>query len=294
MRATSMLVLLLFSLLPAIAQTPVRDGDMERLVLSAGSGAASWSMAEATMGPAQEPTRDGNAVHHLHIDVDHNAGEKAYPIGWPRTNLPFTEPWQRDWSGYDFLEFWVYSETSREALPAIPLGMLLHTPDRAHQFSLELRELRKGEWVQVRIPISRIGSHQDVRLIQFFISESNYADRDVLDFYISDISLLRFAEPHLSDVAVKPAVAYSDAAYLRVTFQALGVAEGATGPASVSVADGERELVSVKQDVKRGPGELLLDLRGRGMKPGRYTVRVSLGDAEPQERVLRLVPSPWE
>ena len=126
-------------------------------------------------------------MHHFHIDVDHHAGEKAYPIGWPRTNFPFTQPWQRDWSGYDFLEFWVYSETSRETLPAIPLGMLLHTPDRAHQFNRELRELRKGEWVQIRIPISRLGSHQDVRLIQFFISESNYADHAVLDLYISDI-----------------------------------------------------------------------------------------------------------
>lgn len=294
MRALPLLVALTCLMVPALAQTPVRAGDMDKLVLSAGAEAAKWNVAEATMAPATEPTLDGTEVHHFHIDVDHHAGEAAYPIGWPRTNLPLTEPWQRDWSGYDFFRFSVYAQTSAEKLPTTPLGMLLHIPDRANQFNMNLLELVKDQWVEVTVPISRIARHEDVRLIQFFISESNYADGDVLDFYISDLCLLRYATPHLSEVAVKPSVAYADALYVVVGLRALGIAEGQTARATVGLLDGERQVATTQTEVGRGPAELPLNLRAHDLAPGTYTVRIALDGGEPQDYRLRVVPSPWE
>ena len=36
----------------------------------------------------------------------------------------------RDWSGWDYLQLWVYTDTTRTALPRDPVGLTLHTPDK--------------------------------------------------------------------------------------------------------------------------------------------------------------------
>lgn len=277
----------------ALAQEIVREGNMEKLVIASGEDAGAWGCAEATMTSTTERTKTGTAVLHFHIDVDHHAGEKAYPIGWPRTNRPFSEDWQRDWSAFDFVRLWVHADTSREKLPSSPVGLILYTPDKARAYHRALSEVRKGEWVKIEVPISRIPRHENVTRVQFFVSESNYKDHDVVDFYIDDICLLRYAEPHLSEVALRPSVAFADAASFVVTFRASGIPKDKKVQATASLVAEGQDLLHVRQEVVRGANELALNLRGSKVPAGYYKVRVALEGGDAQELDLRVVDSPW-
>jgi len=276
----------------AFAQDLVREGNMEKLVIASGADAEAWGVAEATMTSTAERAKTGQAALQFHIDVNHHAGEKAYPVGWPRTNRPFDEEWQRDWSDYDFLRLWIYADTSREKLPSAPLGLILYTPDKASAYHRSLTEVQKGEWVEIVIPVSKIARHENVTRVQFFISESSYTDHDVVDFYVDDMCLLRYAEPHLSQVVLQPSVVYADTGRLAVSFRASGIPQGERVRAKATVVGDGRKLVSAETLVGRGPGELVMGLAGRAAE-GRYKVLVDLAGGTAQEFDLRVIESPW-
>ncbi|HCU36132.1 MAG TPA: hypothetical protein DGT21_12000 [Armatimonadetes bacterium] len=274
------------------AQEPVREGEMEKLVLAAGARPEVWSVAEATMASSPEMRKTGEASLHFHIDVDYFAGEAKYPIGWPRASVPFDQPWQQDWSAFDTLRLWVHSDTSRDALPSTPLGMIIYTPDKAHSFNYNMGELRKGEWVRIEIPLTRIANHDQVTRIQFAISESDYRHGDVLDFHIDDICLLRYAEPHLSDCRALPRVGYSDLRTVKVAFRALGIPGDGETPATLSLKSGGDQLASLQVGVSRGTNTVPFELR-EGLSDGVYEIVVQVGTAPPAAVQIRLVSSPW-
>lgn len=276
----------------AWAQETVREGDMEKLVLAAGTHPEVWSVAEATMASSPEMKKTGEASLHFHIDVDYFAGEVKYPIGWPRASVPLDQPWQQDWSAFDTLRLWVHADTSRDALPSTPLGMIIYTPDKAHAFNYNMGELRKGEWVNIEVPLTRIANHDTVTRIQFAISESNYRHGDVLDFHIDDICLLRYAEPHLSDCRVLPRVGYSDLRTVKLAFRALGIPGDRETPATISLRSGGDELASLKVGVSRGTNTVPFELR-EGLSDGLYEIVVQVGTAPPAAVQIRLVSSPW-
>ncbi|MCX7886241.1 MAG: hypothetical protein N3B01_03150, partial [Verrucomicrobiae bacterium] len=66
--------------------------------------------------------------------MDHYGGEAKYPIGWPRFGRAIPEGPERDWSAWDFLHFWVFTTSSRPALPHTPAGLNLYVPDRNNSF----------------------------------------------------------------------------------------------------------------------------------------------------------------
>ena len=274
------------------AQVPIREGAMEKLVIAPGTNPDAWVAAEATMASSVEMARTGEAALHFHIDVDHYAGEVNYPIGWPRAFIALGEPWQQNWADYDSLRLWVYTDTSRDSLPSAPLGMIIHAPDKAHSFNYTMGELVKGEWVSIEIPLTRIPNPSEVTRIQFFISESNYRHGDVVDFYIDDICLLRHAAAHVSDLAVRPRVAYSDLSAVMVVFRALGIRAEARTPATLTLNSDGNQLVRSDVEVSRGTNSIALPL-GEGLAEGTYEVLVKLADTEPVTTPLRLVGSPW-
>ncbi len=278
----------------AFCQTPAREGEMEKLIILGGDDVAAWHPAEATLETQTEITRIGDSALHFHIDVNHETGEPKYPIGWPRMNGTFAAAWQQDWSDWDYLRLYIYTDTSRESLPSTPLSMNLYVPDRAHTFSRTLSELRKGEWVEFLYPLSQIPRHNEATGIQFAISESNYKHGDVLDFYIDDICLLRYGEPHISELTVRPSVSYAGGRYLLVCFRALGVAGDAEAAALVRVLDGQSEAVRQECMATRGSNEVPIFLGENGLAPGTYTVQVTLGEGVSAEHAIRVVESPWE
>lgn len=292
MRLIAMVAALSVCLASAVAQEPVTEGDVQKLVLAPAENARSWEPAEATMTTCTDLTRTGAPALRFHVEVDYNAGEKAYPIGWPRAYLPLKSEALQRWSDYDYLRLWVYTDTPRENLPQSPLTFMAYAPDRAHSYNRTLVELRKGEWVKFEIPTSEITTDQPVTRIGFSLAEANYRDHDVIDFTLDDIALVRYVRPTLANVTVCPAVAYSDATQVQARFQVLGVPEANT-TATVALRQGDRLLAQISAPVVRGANSVVLDARGKELVPGMYEVTVRLGDGPAAILPLRIIESPW-
>jgi hypothetical protein len=263
---------------------------MERVSIEDGSGAARWGPAEATVEESAEfAGADGKSLH-FHIDVNHTTGQPDYPIGWPRMAMKPPEELQ-DWSRYDFLELVIHTESSREALPSSPLGFIAHTPDKANSYNRNLAELKKGETTTIVIPLSQIPRHNLVPHIQFFISEANYRHGDVLDFYIDDIALTRYAGPTLSDFAPLQSIAFSDAACLGARFRLLGIEEGKTANVKACLRQGGAVVAEGQWELPRGEHEMWLPLK-EPPKAGEATLELALGESR-QTAMVRVVSSPY-
>jgi hypothetical protein len=267
-----------------------QEPKMERLSIEDGSTASEFYVAEATVTTSDKHADRGGTSMLFHIDVDHFAGQPDYPIGWPRTGRDVPED-QRDWTGYDFLELVIHVETSREALPRDPLGLIVYVPDKPNAYSRTLAELRKGETTRIVVPMSDIPRHHNVTRIQFFISESNYAHGDVLDFYIDDIALTRYAEPFISDLEPLQSVAFSDASHLGVQFRLLGVEDGKQVAVTGRLRQGEEVIGKGEWQLGRGEQETWIELTAPP-KAGEASLEVFLG--EPREVAkVRFVESPF-
>ncbi|MGC9317863.1 MAG: hypothetical protein ACP5KN_07505, partial [Armatimonadota bacterium] len=264
---------------------------MERLVLADGDSGSEWVPAEATMDPDDRHARQGRAMH-FHVDVNFETGQPDYPIGWPRTYLRVTEA-QRDWTGWDFVDFWLYAETSRESFPSTALGFIVRCPDRNNQWQTTL-EPKKGEWVHYRFPVSNVPDPTNVHAVQLFISEANYAHGDVLDFWIDELALLRYAEPTI--VAVRPLnqVAYADADVLRVRVKLTGMDEGEAVEVLTRLVDDGETLRQSATTLGDGTHTMPLQVGGR-LEPGEYEVQAQIvGSDRTLSETIRMVSSPWE
>ncbi|MGD9495885.1 MAG: hypothetical protein AB7Y46_06220 [Armatimonadota bacterium] len=279
----------LCALLPLSAQPA--EPPMDERVLADGDSESTWTSAEATMEPDDTYARTGRAMR-FHIDVNHETGEVNYPIGWPRTYLAFPEG-ERDVSGWDFLDFWIYAESSRETLPSTPLGLTIRCPDKSNAFSATLGAVRLGEWVHFRFPMSSLPDPTNCAAIQFFVSESNYRHGDVLDFWIDDLKLLRYAEPTIITVQPLNQVAFRDQPVLRIAVDLTGLDEGATARVEVGLSrDGEPTAVAAAE---LGAGVATIPLPLVGARPGmcQAWARVT-GSDRTLTQPVRVVSSPWE
>ena len=149
----------------AVVGAGADEPPMETLVLADGDGGSEWHTAEATMRPSATHAREGRAMR-FHVDVNHETGQPDYPIGWPRTYLSVPED-SRDWRKWDFVEFWLYADTSRESLPHTSLGFIVRSPDKPNSYHRTVQEAQKGKWTRVRVPTSSMPSPADCRAVQF-------------------------------------------------------------------------------------------------------------------------------
>ena len=276
------------------AETGAADSVLERRTLFAPESAKEWSSAESTLEPSSAHAKSGKSAFHWHVTVDYFGGEPNYPVGWPRTNHAIPAGPARDWSGWDFLHFWVYTETSRAALPREPVGLILYTPDREGEYHRTLTGLKKNDWVEITIPLQEIPRHHDVRLIQFYLSESRYQHKDELDLYIDDLALVRYAKPALLDFAAERAVLYADEKRIPVRFQLRGVKPDETQEVRIELRSGGRVAAQALVKTGRGSHRALLDTGGH-LEPGVYDLVARLaGGAGTAAAPVRLVESPWK
>ncbi len=288
-------LLILAALGPLSAQTPSRDGVMEKLALVSADDPKTWSPAECTAEPSTSRVKTGSSSWHWHVTVDHFAGEAKYPIGWPRISHSFPAGTLRDWSAWDFFHAWIYVDTSRAALPKDAAGLGLHTPDRAGAYSRVLGELRKGEWVEINLPVSQIPRAHDVRQIQFHIAESNYRHGDTLDFYLNDLSLRRYAEPTLLTLSAGQSVVLSDVTRLSVQFELAGVRPGERAKVNCELRDRERVLAQISSDAERGVHRVALECGAKALAPGDYELQAGVAGRSAKLSVrVHVVESPWK
>lgn len=266
----------------------------ERHPLFDPSDAKGWSVAESALEPSKERAPDGTAALRWRVTVDHTAGEPKYPIGWPRFGRAIPEGPARDWSGWDSLNLWLRADTSRGELPREPVGLGLHTPDKSSSFQRPLSELRKGEWVELDIPLREIPRHGDVRHVQFHIAESKYAHGDTLDLWVAGPELRRPAAPVLLGLAPECAVLYADAARVPVRFRVSGVRPGETAEVEVLLRRGDE--TRAKAALRLGRGEHRVELvTGRApLGPGECEIVAGIaGQPDKATARIRMVESPW-
>lgn len=266
---------------------------MERRILSDGNSAKSWSVAEGTMESASDTVKTAGPSLHWHVTVDHFAGEPNYPIGWPR--VAWTLKGEGcDWSGWDYLHCWIHVQTSRKTLPRVPAVLSIRQgASKSSPYMQVLSDLKKDEWLEVRVPISKLAEPSEVRALQFNIAEDQYHHQDTLDFHIDDLVLLRYAEPTLADFAAVSGVMFSDAKFVRASFTLSGVKPEESRRVSLQWKRAGQVLAKGEFDGKRGPQQFTLDLNRITLKPGEYELTGSVGGSAPVVSRVSVIESPW-
>lgn len=278
-----------------LAQEPVREGNLERLMLDDGleTDVKTWSVAEGTVTPDAKHVKHGDTALHFHIDVNWETGEPKYPIGWPRMDKRCPAA-QQDWTAYDYLEFSIFAESSRSTLPVTPLGLILSPREGKTNYNRNLGELKLGQWVDIRIPVNDLPMAAQCAGIKFYISESNYKHGDVLDFWIDNISLTRYTEPTVSASRLMESVVMSDVRYVSVDVAMMGVPPGDTAEVTWQLAASGKVAASGKFAAGRGKNTFRLSLPVAGLPPGNYELSLKCKGSGPPPFPARVVASPWK
>ena len=275
-----------------VAGAGADEPPMETLVLADGEGGPAWHSAEATMRPDATRGRKGRAMR-FHIDVNHETGQPDYPIGWPRTYLSLPED-SCDWRKWDFVEFWLYADTSRESLPDTPLGFIVRSPDKPNSYHKTVHEAQKGKWTHVRVPTSNMPSPAKCTAVQFFVAESNYNHGDVLDFWIDGLALVRYAEPTIIRMRPLGEVQYADTDVVRLEVRLTGLEEGQTANLLVRLVGNAEAVRRSSAIVRSGIQSVPLEVGGN-LKPGSYVLQAQIvGSQRTVTKTIRVISSPWE
>jgi hypothetical protein len=265
---------------------------MEKLVLADGEVQGAWQTAEATMQPDATHGRDGPALR-FHVDVNHETGQPDYPIGWPRTYLSLPEE-VRDWRKWDFVEFWLYADSSRERLPPAPLGFIVRSPDRSNSYHRPVDQAQQGQWVHVRIPTSDMPDPSRCTAVQFFVAESDYHHGDVLDFWIDDLALLRYAQPTILGMQPLGQVQYTDTGVVRVEVEMTGLEQEQTARLLLRLVRDDE--TSWQGSATVGPGMQTVPLEiGGNLDGGSYQLQARIeGGQSTISQPIRFIRSPWQ
>lgn len=263
---------------------------MERVPLSDGRVEKVWSTAESEVAAETNRTPAAPALR-WHINVDHYGGEPKYPIGWPRVSRAFKGD-ERDWSGFDYLEFRVRADSTRQKLPATPVTLQLRMDVAEGTWSRPLTELKKGEWVKFAFPLGDLPKPEAVNQIMFSISDSNYRHQDEVTFTIADLALTRFTAPTLLEFVPEQSVLFTDASGLPVRFRVSGLKAGERAEV---VCELKRDGKTISRETilaARGPQRVMMRL-GEKPPPGAGELVGRIGNGPPQVCPVRFVESPW-
>lgn len=276
------------------AETPLPQGALEKRALFSPEEIKNWWAAECSVEPSAKQVKDAAQSLHWQVKVDYHAGEKAYPIGWPRTGRRFA-PAMQDWTEWDYLRAWIYADTSRAALPREAAGVSVKFGGGLQDFYLRLTDLKKGAWTELLIPLSKLPGTKGVESMQFNISEQNYTHGDTLDVYLSDLALLRHTEPTLLAFAPERTVMYADAKLLPVAVHLAGVKSGETRELTCELRRDGKGVTRLTAPITRGSQRLALSLDGKHPAPGDYELAATVaGNPAAVTTKLRLVESPWK
>ena len=270
-------------------------GPLEKRALFTPEEVKEWPGEECTTDASTAHVKDAANSLHWHVPVDYTAGEKKYPVGWPRFGRALKAGPQRDWSDWDYVHGWIFVETSRASLPREPAGIGINAAGDHADYHRALTELKQGAWAELLIPVSQLARPDDVRRLQFHISESNYDHGDTIDFYISDLALLRYAQPALLEFSPDSTVMYADATHLSVQARLAGVKPGDTCALRCERRRAQQVVASLATQAVRGAQRLTLDLGRTALLPGDYELRATVAaNPKPVTAKLRLVESPWK
>jgi hypothetical protein len=257
------------------------EANIERLVLDDMQDIAGWyngSPVETTLARSERAKEGRYSLAFANV-VDHFQGEKDHPVGWPRVGRDLAKTKRTDWSDYDFFECWIYTETSRAQLPATPVSIgFSHTgPKRAT--SVTLKEVKKDEWVKIVVPIARLLDAQDVRRVQFNISEANYKHGDRVTFFINRPALTRYIRPVIAQVDMDRRLHYANDRHIVVSYTLLGRQGMDQVKLQLEIGPAQGACIAQATGPATRQGDLALS-PGKALDPGTYWARLSVRDRD--------------
>ena len=256
------------------------------------AGPKRWSPAECEVTVSPHRAWE-HPVACMRIPVDFHAGEKAYPIGWPRMYLSLDAN-EQGWFEYDRFEFQLYTESSRERLPARPVTFHLYdTQGQKKLIVLEQAALK--EWRTVSVNLSDLGLAGPVARLGFNINESDYSDKDWIAFHVGGFRLARATAPHVTELrAVTPAL-FCDCRVLPIELVIEGPAAQLASGIPVHLRTGSRTVLTRTLPVTRGRQTLYVPLDKTPLTPGAYTVTVNPdADGRGPEAAISFTTTPWQ
>ncbi len=272
----------------------VREGKDEVLYLDGLANPKRWAPAECTLEASKTREPDGHPTLHMHIPVDHHAGEKAYPVGWPRAYLALQRPAETDWTAFERFEFMAYATMSRAKPPKDVINLQIQCPSKPRVHHRNLSEITLGKWVRVSVPTRTIKNVAEVARLGLNISESNYAHGDKLDFHFGGFRLVRAAEFGLAGLRVLSKAVFQGPRRLRVELDVVGPPQKVARGLPMALRQGKRVLRRDTLGVKVGRQVVELDVGALKLAPGRYTLVAFDAEAERSKSgTFRVVETPW-
>ena len=277
----------LYAVLVAYAETPCEYRHLDGL-----ASPERWSSAECDTSVSIYKAWEHPAIR-MHIPIDFGAGEKQYPIGWPRMYLNL-RPDEQNWQDYDRFEFRFFTDTSRTNLPKRPL--IFHLYDGQGQKKLITIDCAAiGEWKTFSARISDFGLPSSVTRLGFNINESDYCDKDMINFHFGGFRLARGTVAQVTELKALTPALFIDSRVLPVKLVMEGPTERMAEGLPVQLRDGDRIILKRNVPVTRGRQIFYLPFHGTEIVPGTYSLVVCPDDpALRKETSVTITSSPWQ
>ncbi len=161
------------------------------------------------------------------VNVDHHAGSKGYPIGWPRMRCYYKPA--LDFTQYDYLKYMIKLDSNRNEVDddVTKLGFTV----KSNKFFEVTKDMggRQRVWLPVIFNIHEMidataqGKEpwREINLLQLFIAEKYYKDKTKISFAVGTIQLLRFKTPVIAKMT-SPEIVLLPAKELLVQFELMG------------------------------------------------------------------------
>jgi len=300
MQRMAVLLVALFLVATASGQTPPRtttEDKVEIRWLDRLCDAPGWTVAECSVGKSELACPSGGAAILMHVPVDHTAGEPNYPIGWPRIACAL-KGWETDWSQWDNFEFMILAKSTREKLPKKAVGLLIG--QRPAEFSRSLEFAEKDKWINVSIPVEALkeigAAVQELSQVRFCVSESDYQDKDVVDFHVGAFRLTRSTACEVTEFSAKTnLVVFQGQPVLKLDVTVVGPPDEVKRGVPFTLKGKEGVVRREMLPLGRGKQVYPCDISELKLVPGDYELVVFADDDAKRKAVsLKVVEDPWK
>ncbi|MGD9495353.1 MAG: hypothetical protein AB7Y46_03480 [Armatimonadota bacterium] len=248
---------------------------------------------DSAVVPSREVVHEGEQSLAFMVRVNWTPREgEQYPKGWPMMSRDLNPP--QDWSAYDRVFFWLYTQTD-DALPpdrVLRVAFLIEGEEVVGGPWYTIPGIVAGQWQEISVPLEPGRDWTRVNRISFYVAEAWYQDGDEVTFYVDDMRLARRTEPVLLSASASARIAGRGTLALEVAV------EGHPDPARHSVRCTVTDLVGAQQAsfrwrLEAAAQQFSMDLAGA--EPGGHRARIELLAGERvldrREQYFRSLPS---
>ena len=268
------------------------------IIIESMTNPATWYVPdnEAKVSQAEINCPDGGKTLLMTVPVDYAAGQKGYPIGWPRMYFQKLKAEDADWSRWDSFEFMIMVKVSRPELrrPVCSLDI----GSRPKQWNKQIKLNAQGEWLRVTVPVSELKTKgvpvEKIPSIGISVAESDYADKDVIELLAGGFRLtcapLEIADFSITDPALAPG-----AKALRMNVTLNGPDAEVKRGVPLILRQKDKVIYDEQLSLKRGAQMYELDISKLNLAPGDYEISFFPDDAKLQKTAsFKIVVEPWQ